>query len=308
MLLGVDIGGTKCAVTVGTKEGEIIAKERFATTTAEETMLWIRVTAAKFRDTYPLEACGISCGGPLDEREGIILSPPNLPDWKDIPIAGMLAFLLDYIPVGLRNDANACAMAEWRFGAGKGTENMIFLTFGTGLGAGIIANGKLLSGANGNAGEAGHLRLRKDGPMGYGKKGSFEGFCSGGGLAQLGKMAAEEAKKQGAPVYWDAEKIDVAEMAAAARMGEPYAEAVFAICGEKLGEGLAVLVDLLNPERIVIGSIFARCEDLLRPAMERALEREALPEALKVCKVVPAALGEEIGDRAALAVAMEVLR
>ena len=308
MLLGVDIGGTKCAVTVGTKEGEIIAKERFATTTAEETLLWIRDTAAKFRDTYPLEACGISCGGPLDEREGIILSPPNLPDWKDIPIAGMLAFLLDYIPVGLRNDANACAMAEWRFGAGKGTENMIFLTFGTGLGAGIIANGKLLSGANGNAGEAGHLRLRKDGPMGYGKKGSFEGFCSGGGLAQLGKMAAEEAKKQGAPVYWDAEKIDVAEMAAAARMGEPYAEAVFAICGEKLGEGLAVLVDLLNPERIVIGSIFARCEDLLRPAMERALEREALPEALKVCKVVPAALGEEIGDRAALAVAMEVLR
>ena len=221
---------------------------------------------------------------------------------------GMVAYLLDYIPVGLRNDANACAMAEWRFGAGKGTENMIFLTFGTGLGAGIIANGALLSGANGNAGEAGHLRLRKDGPIGYGKKGSFEGFCSGGGLAQLGKMAAEEAKKQGEPVYWDAEQIDVAEMAAAARMGEPYAEAVFGICGEKLGEGLAVLVDLLNPERIVIGSIFARCEDLLRPAMERALEREALPQALEVCKIVPAALGESIGDRAALAVAMEVLR
>lgn len=308
MLLGIDIGGTKCAVTVGTKEGEIIAKERFATTTAEETLLKIRDTVEQFRDAYPLEACGISCGGPLDEREGIILSPPNLPDWKDVPIVGMVAYLLDYIPVGLRNDANACAMAEWRFGAGKGTENMIFLTFGTGLGAGIIANGALLSGANGNAGEAGHLRLRKDGPIGYGKKGSFEGFCSGGGLAQLGKMAAEEAKKQGEPVYWDAEQIDVAEMAAAARMGEPYAEAVFGICGEKLGEGLAVLVDLLNPERIVIGSIFARCEDLLRPAMERALAREALPQALEVCKIVPAALGESIGDRAALAVAMEVLR
>ena len=321
--LGFDIGGTKCAVILGKSEfsdenteGVIVDKIRFDTVqsrgwkTIVDELLSSAESILERNNVAASEvvACGISCGGPLDEREGIILSPPNLPDWKDVPIVGMVAYLLDYIPVGLRNDANACAMAEWRFGAGKGTENMIFLTFGTGLGAGIIANGALLSGANGNAGEAGHLRLRKDGPIGYGKKGSFEGFCSGGGLAQLGKMAAEEAKKQGEPVYWDAEQIDVAEMAAAARMGEPYAEAVFGICGEKLGEGLAVLVDLLNPERIVIGSIFARCEDLLRPAMERALEREALPQALEVCKIVPAALGESIGDRAALAVAMEVLR
>ena len=308
MLMGIDIGGTKCAVTVGTAEGKIVDKKKFPTTHVEETLKRIQAAVGEFRDRYEIEACGISCGGPLNEREGIILSPPNLPGWDEIPIVGMMSYELDYIPVTLRNDANACAMAEWRFGAGQGTENMVFLTFGTGLGAGIIANGRLLSGTNGNAGEVGHLRLRKDGPVGYGKRGSFEGFCSGGGLAQLGRMAADEAKASGTPVAWDGEKIDVAEMAASARAGDYYAGAVFDICGEKLGEGLAVLVDLLNPEKIVIGSIFARCEDLLRPAMEKSLQREALPQALEVCEVVPAALGEAIGDMAALAVAMEGLK
>lgn len=308
MLMGIDIGGTKCAVTVGTHTGEVVAKERIPTTDVETTLKAIQKSIGRFRDTYEIEACGISCGGPLDEREGLILSPPNLPGWDEIPIVGMVSYELDYIPVALRNDANACAMAEWRFGAGKGTENMVFLTFGTGLGAGIILGGRLISGTNGNAGEAGHLRLRKNGPVGYGKEGSFEGFCSGGGLAQLGRMAADEAKAQGTPVPWDAPKIDVATMAEAARQGDPFAKGVFELCGRRLGEGLAVLVDLLNPERIVIGSIFARCEDLLRAPMEETLRREALPEALKVCTVVPAALGEAIGDQAALAVAMEVLK
>lgn len=307
MLMGVDIGGTKCAVTLGDLHGNVLEKRRFATGEVQETLQKIKEAALELAAGKKLSACGVSCGGPLDEQRGMILSPPNLPGWDEIPITTMLEAALG-VPCGLRNDANACAIAEWRFGAGKGTENMIFLTFGTGLGGGIIANGKLVSGANGNAGEVGHLRLATEGPVGYGKIGSFEGFCSGGGLAQLGRLAADEARRKGRPVSWDGERIDVAEMAAAARAGEPVAKGVFELCGRRLGQGLAILVDLLNPERIVIGSIFARCGELLIPAMEETLREEALPQALAVCKICPAGLGEKIGDMAALAVAMEVLK
>lgn len=307
MLIGVDIGGTKCAVTLGDREGRVLKKIRFATTYAEETVENILRAAEELAKGQEIEACGVSCGGPLDEKEGIILSPPNLPDWDRIPIKRLLEERL-HAPCGVRNDANACALAEWRYGAGKGCENMIFLTFGTGLGAGIIAGGRLISGANGNAGEAGHIRLAKSGPVGYGKEGSFEGFCSGGGLAQLGAAFAKRAKEKGDAPVWAEDPSDIAKIAEAARAREPYAKEIFDLCGEKLGEGLSVLIDLLNPERIVIGSIFARCEDLLRAPMERALEREALSFSKEICKVMPAMLGESIGDAAALAVAMEVIK
>ena len=131
-------------------------------------------------------AIGITCGGPLDSKKGLIMSPPNLPKWDKIPITKIIEDNFN-VPVFLQNDANACALAEWRFGAGKGTNNMIFLTFGTGLGAGLILDGRLYAGTNNLAGEIGHIRLAKDGPLGYDKKGSFEGFCSGAGIARLAK-------------------------------------------------------------------------------------------------------------------------
>lgn len=145
-----------------------------------------------------IRSVGISCGGPLDPVRGIIQSPPNLPGWCDVPITEIVRAKTG-VPVFLQNDANACALAEWRFGAGRGTQNMVFLTFGTGLGAGIIVNGGILNGASGMAGECGHVRLASDGPVGYGKAGSFEGFCSGGGLARQGREAAEKAILSGRP-------------------------------------------------------------------------------------------------------------
>lgn len=200
-------------------------------------------------------------------------------------------------------------MAEWYFGAGKGTKNMVFMTFGTGLGAGLILNGKLYSGTNGNAGELGHIRLGETGPSGYGKCGSFEGFCSGSGLKEIGRAFAREAIQRGETVPWIGENIDdfeVKDMADAARKGDEIALKAFELCGTKLGVGLSMVIDLLNPEKIIIGSVYARCEDLLKPYMEKVLNIEALKPALKVCKVVPPLLGENIGDVAALAVAKEV--
>ena len=303
MKIGVDIGGTKCAVVLGDENG-IAKKIKFSTTNYTET---IQNIIKAIHEIGKGDAIGISCGGPLDAENGVILSPPNLPGWDDIRITEMLQAEF-HIPAYLCNDADACALAEWRFGAGKGAKHMIFLTFGTGMGAGLILNGKLYRGACGMAGEIGHIRMNAHGPVGYGKAGSFEGFCSGGGIAQLGKTLALEALQMGKTLPYCQNKseldgITAKLLAEYANQNDPTALEVFRICGEKLGEGLAILVDILNPEVIVIGSIFERAEHLLRPHMEKILTREALAFSRNHCKILPARLGDRIGDLAALSVA-----
>ena len=213
------------------------------------------------------------------------------------------------VPVAMRNDADACARAEWKLGAGRGTQNMIFLTFGTGMGAGLILNGALYSGSTGMAGEVGHIRLEHDGPYGYGKYGSFEGFCSGGGIANLGRMKAKEAIAAGNPPSFAAdesclENITTKDIADAMAQGDTLAKEIFDIVGSYLGRGLSVLVDILNPEVIVIGSIYGRQQQALDPQMYAMLAEEALPVSQKACRITPAGLGEKIGDYAAVTVGM----
>lgn len=310
---GIDIGGTKCAVTIGSvsEEGVAVAdKIRMETPATPQEAVPALVEAlkelTKRHPDKPIAAVGVSCGGPLDSKKGLILSPPNLKSWDRIDIC--TPFEQEFgVPCALQNDANACGLAEWLWGAGKGTENMIFLTFGTGMGAGLILNGRLYAGTNDMAGEAGHMRLEADGPEGYYKKGSFEGFCSGGGIARLAKIMlgeylAENKTTKVLKLQPDPSKITARDLGIAANEGDEFARKVYETVGEKLGKGLAVLIDILNPEKIVIGSIFLRQEQLLRPAMEKAIRREALSDAAQVCEIVPAGLKEEIGDYAALSV------
>ncbi len=304
MFVGIDIGGTKCAVVSSEKDGIIKEKIRFATESKEKTLKRIieAVEALGIAD-----AIGISCGGPLDEEKGVILSPPNLPGWERVEIVNMLKERFS-VPVKIRNDANACALAEWRFGAGKGFNNVIFLTCGTGFGGGLILDGKLYSGSTGNAGEIGHVRLSDYGPSGYGKIGSVEGFCSGTGIREVGRMMAREAIQRGeAPLFLKAKKLDTfdtADLAEAARKGDKTAKDVFSLCGKMLGRTLAILCDVLDPQVIVIGSVYARCRDLLEEPTLNELKKEALAFTAK-CSVTVPVLGEHIGDMAALAVAME---
>lgn len=305
-LLGIDIGGTKCAVVRGNEHGEILEKERFETTSVSETLEKILLNAEKLKGNSV--AVGISCGGPLDSDKGIIMSPPNLPGWDGIEIVKMIKERIG-LPAYLCNDANACAVAEWKFGAGRGSNNMIFLTFGTGLGAGLILDGRLYNGTNGNAGEVGHIRLERFGPVGYGKQGSFEGFASGGGIAMMAKTLAVEALQGGKkPLYCDdlskLETVSAKTVAEAAYKGDETAIQVYNTTGEMLGRGLSMLIDILNPEKIVIGSIYQRSEDLLSAAVHKAIEKEALPCSAEVVKVVPAELGDNLGDCAALALAL----
>jgi glucokinase len=252
-------------------------------------------------------AIGISCGGPLDQKRGVILSPPNLPGWDEVPVTKFFREKAD-IPAFLQNDADAGALAEWKWGAGRGYNSLVFITFGTGCGAGLILNGRLYSGASGQAGEIGHVRLADYGPTGYGKPGSMEGFCSGGGIARLARAMAESELQMGktpalCPTYHDLGKLTAKTVSIAAEQGDSLAISVYAEAGRKLGMGLSILMDILNPELIIIGSIFTRSRNQLWPEAARIIERDALPLARKACQVVPSALGESIGNYAALAVA-----
>lgn len=307
--VGFDIGGTKCAAIIGRKEEEkpvLLSRSAFPTPrTQEEAMDRLCKLARENSNGERILGVGISAGNPMDAEKGMLLNPPNLPGWTGVSLTQWATRELN-APAILENDANACALAEWQWGAGKGSNRMVFITFGTGFGAGLILDGKLYRGACGNAGELGHWRLSEFGPSGYGKQGSFEGFCSGGGLRQLAVTIGEGYVQRGEkPSYWGAEEISAKTVALAARAGDQAAQEVFILCGQRLGQGLALLVDLLNPDCIVLGSIYARCEDLLCEPMLKALKAEALYDSVAALKVLPAELGEQIGDYAALLLAVQ---
>jgi glucokinase len=241
-------------------------------------------------------AVSVSIGGPLQIEPGIIESPPNLPGWDGIPLKQLLAEYTG-LPVYIEHDGNAGALAEWRFGAARGAQNVIFLTMGTGFGGGLILNGALYRGTCDLAGEVGHVRLADDGPVGFGKAGSWEGLCGGAGIARLAALRY--------PNRWTAGAISVAGLAQLGSAGDAEALAVLQEVAGHLGRGLAILVDVLNPEIIVIGALAVRLGEMLLGPARGVLAREALPRAVQACRVVPAALGERIGDVACLCAAIE---
>jgi glucokinase len=322
-ILGIDTGGTKCAIISGSinQDGQIgiTGKSVFATETAkgfDHTLqnIYANIDAELSKTGLApndIAAIGISCGGPLDSKKGIIMSPPNLPGWDNIPIVELIEKRYG-VKTAVQNDANACTLAEWKYGAGKGYSNVIFLTFGTGMGAGLILDGRLYAGTNDMAGEVGHIRLESTGPVGYGKAGSFEGFCSGGGIAQLARTIVLEKLQMGEHVSFcnsmaDMDSLNAKLVAEAALAGDALAIEIYRICGHYLGKALSMLIDILNPEVIILGSIYGRSQELIEPSMRMAIEREALSHSRNVCRIVPAGLGESIGDYAALSVAAYLL-
>lgn len=310
-LLGIDIGGTKCAVIHGEYDGEdlhITAKEIFETKKYCDPESALGKIAEIIQRTtgdsiHSYDGIGISCGGPLNSRTGCIMSPPNLPGWDEVRVVDYFQDRFK-IPVYLQNDANAGALAEWRFGAGKGLSDLIFLTCGTGLGAGLILNGRLYTGMNDTAGEAGHIRLSEFGPVGYGKCGSFEGFCSGGGVAHLAELKLMEYRQMGRKHHLMEGNISAKKVFGLAQEKDELCLEICRITGEYLGRGMAVLIDILNPQAIIGGSVFARNYELLMPYVKKVIARECIPAAAKNCRILPAMLSESIGDMAALTVAL----
>jgi glucokinase len=309
-VLGLDVGGTKIAFIEGDAAGQILQRAEMATVAArpfEQSLPAIfaelqRLIATAGAAGRRIVALSVSIGGPLRIGEGILIDPPNLPGWHGVHLKARLSECFPGLPVLIEHDGNAGALAEYHFGAARGrtaVRHLIFLTFGTGLGAGFIVNGQILHGASDSAGEIGHWRLSRSGPEGFGKSGSWEGFSSGAGLV---KLAAARF-----PHRWQAQ-TPIRALVEAMLADDPEALIVATDAGRRLGQGLALLIDALNPQLIVLGSLaVALGERVLGPARE-VIATEALPQAVAACEIVPAALGVRIGDVAAMMAALSDTR
>ena len=300
VILGIDIGGTKTAVLLGTVTGEVLLRAQFLTKAERAFKEYFDELTGAISQLLMQVKCrvsviSVSVGGPLDVINGIIKSPPNLPTWINIPLKRIISERFN-LPVYVEHDGNAGALAEFYFGAGRNHKNVVFLTLGTGFGAGVILDGRLYRGTTFTAGEIGHIRASEEGPFAYGKRGSLEGFCSGAGIEKLAEVMY--------PAVWG-DGITAKELATLAKKGDPNSINVFSVSGKFLGRAFAILADLLNPEIIILGGLGFRLRDLIiRPAMEE-FEKEALPESFGACSIVPAELDERIGDVAALCAAID---
>ena len=298
-VLGFDIGGTKTAAVLGTEAGVILARAEAPTPpeSFEGAFTQMIATADRLLETENIQPQAVSAavGGPLDIERGIIYAPPHLPAWVNAPLKERLAEHYR-LPVYIEHDGNAGALAEWYFGAGRGTQNMIYLTAGTGLGAGIILNGRIYRGSTDTAGEIGHIRIAEDGPLEYGKAGSWEGYCSGAGLVKLAHLRQPQRWPGGTTTR------DIVSLALA---GDMEAVRLVTEMGAWLGKGLAILVDILNPQAIVVGTLGVVLGELLLAPAREIIRQEALPVAANTCRVVPAELGDRLSSLSALMAAID---
>ena len=306
-LLGaIDIGGTKLGWALGTKEGEVLVSGQRPTDPnappepALAQLLDDLHAAAEDHGRPPI-SYGFAVPGPFLQPEGRFLEVPNLPAWQGFGLVEHLRGVLD-APFVAGNDANAGALAEWRWGAGRGAESVVFLTMSTGMGAGMVLGGRVIDGPLGFAGEIGHIRLSLDGPVGFGKRGSVEGYLSGPGMVQVAQQEVIACTQAGSQTVLAEGELTPIRLCEAAREKDLAALAAVERIAQKLGELCALLTDLLNPDVIVVGTIGSAYPDLfLGPAME-VVRREALQLAARHVRLVPSGLTDR-GPQSALALA-----
>lgn len=315
-VLGIDIGGTKLAVGVVAPDGRRLAKERAPTSAREGPEAVIRrlvelcrkVVADAGLELGELAAAGVGCGGPLDPRAGIILEPPNLPGWVGIPLVEILRDALS-LQVHLDNDANAAALGEYRFGAGRGARNMVYLTLSTGVGAGVILDGRLYQGENGNAAELGHTSVYYQGrPCPCGSRGCLEAYASGTNIAARAKEAiASGAQSQMSALAGGIEKVTSETVVEAVRRGDALAIQIWDETMQILGAGIANAINAFNPSKVVLGGGLTGAGDVLFGPVRRIALGRAMRTLARVASVVPAELGPDVGVVGAAAVAMNAL-
>jgi glucokinase len=305
-ILGLDVGGTKIACVEGAPDGRILQRTEMPTCAHlpfdhvfPEIIDHLQSLLGEARRAGRIPAAlSVSIGGPLRIQEGFLINPPHLPGWHRLPLKARLMEAFPTLPVCVEHDGNAGALAEFHFGVGKNRtdlRHLIFLTFGTGIGAGFIVNGQIVRGATDTAGEVGHWRLADDGPEGFGKRGSWESFASGAGLIELAAQMF--------PARWSA-ATPISELVTAMVENDGEALQVAEVAGTWMGRGLALLIDALNPQVIVFGSLGVVLGDRIFASAREVIAAETLPQAAAACELLPSALGKSIGDVAALMAAL----
>ena len=314
LVLGLDVGGTKLAAGVVAADGRVLSMEVAPSRVDEgpdamiERHLDLGRTAVSAAGVpwSQIRAVGIACGGPLDPFQGLIESPPGLPGWDDVPLVATVEAALKR-PTVVDNDATACAIAEWWFGAGRerGVSHLVYLTISTGVGGGLILDGRVYRGAAGNAGELGHLTVDYLGRQcGCGRRGCLEAYASGPQIAARARERMAAGRESSLAALAEVTASDVAEAAAA---GDAVASEVWDETTAMLGSTLANVLDVFNPELVVLGGGVTRAGDqLLVPVREAAL-RQAMAPARDAADIVLAGLGEDLGVVSAATVAFERL-
>ncbi len=315
-LAGIDIGGTKSTVCIGDAEGKVISRSEIETapssTPWQTTLkhLCDNLQALIVKQKLNVANCmgiGTVCGSPLNTATGEIVSPPNLPGWQEVPILSELEAKFK-CPVYLENDANASALAEKVFGSAKSVDNFIYLTWGTGVGAGIVVNGSLVRGASGQAGEAGHQTILPGGPQCLcGKKGCLEAIVSGPAIANLARErgAYGRQKRLITLAGGKADLITAKHVVLAAQEGDPFSIGVLEEAGTYMGIGIANLIQILNPEMVFLGTLAISARELLMDPIQKAIDSHAWKLSREACKVVPSSLGELVQDLSPFAVVLD---
>lgn len=316
-LLGIDIGGTKTAVCLGNEKGDILVSQRITSVAdsieayrANLIALCNEVVAKAGLKPDQLDAIGLSAPGPLDCKKGILIAPPNNPGWHDVPIVEMVQKSFK-AKVYCNNDANACALAEMLFGEHKGAQNLIYLTFSTGMGGGIIVNGELVQGSTDTGGEVGHLVLDPQGPLcGCGQHGCWEAYVGGRRVAETLKEKVRDGRIKTSLVAkaGSVDAINIQALEMAAREGDAFAVAEWNTFMDRMAQGIGALIMVLNPDVVILGTIAIHTGDFSMKPILAALPKYAWKWPVKACKIAPSSLGGKIGDLAALAVALTGVR
>ena len=297
VLLGLNIGGTTCSVSLGTSEGKLLARDSWASGASRgpDAMIADLVGhgCALLSSDADLTAVGVAVGGPMDGIHGVVLGPPNLPGWDNVPLAARLTAAFR-CPVRVEHDAAACALAEYLWGNFRSARRLAYLTCGTGFGVGIVSDGMPMYGANGMPPEIGHVRYREDGPLAFGKRGCFEAFGSMPGLSRIAAWRF--------PGRWGENAPAPQALAALMRSRDADALVVREIHARAVAEAAAIVIDILGADFLLLGSASRYLgEEWVELVRKHAEKRVG---AWTDCQILPASLGDDLQDLSALAAAL----
>lgn len=312
--LAIDLGGTKTAVCVGNTDGTLVAHSRMPTGADEPPEGWLdrlsellqRVLSEAGCGIADLSSVGLAVPGPMSVKRGMVLEPPNMPAWRNVPIKEWVEELTG-LPVHINNDANAAGLAEYFFGEFKGTPDLVYLTMSTGVGGGIISGGQLVQGADDLGGEVGHIVLNPDGPpCPCGLRGCFEMYCGGRNVIQQVRTRLQPGaaslileESGGTP-----DEITISAIARAAGRGDALAREFWDAYIDRLAQGIGLLAMSFNPSVVVLGTVAIHLGDILLKPLRERLPRYAWRLAIERLAIRPSALGPQIGELGALALAL----
>lgn len=309
---GFDIGGTKIGIGLISESGRFIAGEKLNNVnTKPEDILPKLVSIIKKMiadnniDMKDIPAFGISTPGPADIPNGIIISPPNNPYWKNVHL---LKYLEDNLQIKgyFENDANAAAIAEGYFGAGRGAKDYVYLTMSTGIGAGIVTNGTLVQGTGYYGGEFGHTILHRNGRQcNCGLKGCYEAYCGGRAIADdLKSKLADKPDSRIVQIAGSLENIDMKALAQAVRENDPFALEYWDEMIQNNAQAMGALINIMNPEKLILGTFVWATGDLFLVPLKKYIVNYAWKEMLDQCEIVTSELRHDIGYYAGSAVAL----